>query len=312
MSTIFPLEPSSNGAFSTAIPIVERKFDSSRDSDQDSVSSVSADSDSEVDEEEELEPRRIPKIRLLLQQMYQQIQSLYDLSSILRRPSVAGKWIRSVGKPKPGSPESQLLMSAYRGLDLCHVNEKVRQWRGLTKEANPVSLDEEIPAAEEARPSNDGIADVSWLCQRLADANVRRREQLHYWASHPYTPALDDKDVLSQTAALGEPPTSELSSRKDETKSDVSTLKPPTSRPSTQIRSRSAVSQQTFTTAAVSDIHDEATDGRPRTVYTPTIASKRGFNRVPNAPKAVEGAASCPYCGMTLGAGEVWNRQRWK
>lgn len=77
---------------------------------------------------------------------------------------------------------------------------KVRQWR-LTKEANPVSIDEEIPATGEDRPSHNGIEDVSWLCERLANASSRRREQLHYWISHPYKSAFDQKGKLRRVPA---------------------------------------------------------------------------------------------------------------
>jgi hypothetical protein len=70
---------------------------------------------------------------------------------------------------------------------------------------------------------------------------------------------------------------------------------------------------KSFSTAAVSDIHDTKTNVRPRTVYAPTAIGKGRSNSVPDPPKIEIGTTfSCPYCGMTLEPSEMQNRQSWK
>src|SRR5690606_39439181 len=106
-----------------------------------SISSVSVDSDATTDDDAEdngRHPRRsMPKIRLLVQQIVEQIRSLYDLSSLLRRPGVLDRYIRSVSSRSnaPTSTDPDVLMpsAGFHTSDESHVLEKVLQWRGLTK-----------------------------------------------------------------------------------------------------------------------------------------------------------------------------------
>lgn len=69
----------------TATLFTEKKYDPGREIDQDSTSSVS-DSDYSTENEDEPRSRRIPRVRMFVRQITDQIRSLYDISSLLRRP----------------------------------------------------------------------------------------------------------------------------------------------------------------------------------------------------------------------------------
>ncbi|EAW17234.1 C2H2 type zinc finger domain protein [Aspergillus fischeri NRRL 181] len=309
------LEPSSDLALATYI--ARRKYDPVAGSDRDSISSVSADSDSDLDDYDEHQRHRVPKIRLLVQQVLEQVRSLYELSALLRRPKIADKYIRSVNSKSNiatlSDRDSLPLNVCFGSSDEGHIVEKVLQWRGLTKSARCVEFEDEAVAPVGQAVTNDCVEDILWFCQRLAGANTRRREQLQYWTDHPYDP----KEDTATVARLATPNLAQVHAEqveeKQEPRSQVSTFKPSNLDVSRK-GSNSAVSKQSFSTAAVSDIRDTKTDVRPRTVYAPTAIGQGGSNSVPDLPKMEDGKLTfpCPYCGMTLESREMQNRQSWK
>ena len=80
-----------------------------------------------------------------------------------------------------------MLVQAFVEFDRRHVPEKIRHWRGLGKDQN-VPLMEEDTTEDDLTRNNDL---VPWLCDRLALANSRRREQLQYWSENPCQLARD-------------------------------------------------------------------------------------------------------------------------
>ncbi|KAI2618440.1 hypothetical protein GGR54DRAFT_605477 [Hypoxylon sp. NC1633] len=290
---------------SQAIPIAEKKYDpvvGSDDpglvSDHDSISSAGTDSDCDSEGSVEHEHDRPSRIQSLVQQAFEQIRSLYDLSALLRRPKIADKYIRSVDSKadtttldNSGSLPLDISFSTY---DESHVLEKVLQWRGLTKNGLAVKFDDESVATIGKTLQSHGVEDIMWFCQRLARANTRRREQLRYWVDHPYD---YKQDTVAQV-------------QKHEYRSEVSKFK----LLNPNAPSKSILSRQSFSTAAVSDVHDTKTNVRPRTTYAPTAIGQGRFNSVPDPPKPENGKTtfSCPYCGMTLESSEMRNRQSWK
>ncbi|KAK3293389.1 uncharacterized protein B0H64DRAFT_211682 [Chaetomium fimeti] len=293
------------GHLAEAMLIAEKKHDPEAGSDYDSVSSVSSDADSDSGAGEGVS-RSTPRICFLVRGIAGVIRSLYDLSSLLRRPKITEKYVRSVNSKldKLTSRDSDTLPLSvgFRASDEDHVIEKVLQWRGLTKAEKRFDFEEEEAAPTENAPISDGVEDILWFCQRLARANTRRREQLQYWAAHPYDASKD----------LAQAPVEQVREAQ-ESRSQTSTLKPPDPnlpRPGP----RSAVSKQSFSTAPVSLIHDTKTNVRPRTVYSPTAVGKSRSNSVPDPPKASNdsGTFPCPYCGMPLEYKEMENRQTWQ
>src|SRR5690606_35421476 len=100
---------------------------------------------------------------------------------------------------------------------------------------------------------------------------------------------------------------------RQESQSRTSTLKPPDGDLSCSGQ-KSAMSRQSFSTAAFSLDHETETDLRPRTLYAPTAIGKDRSGSVPDPHKAKDGANTfpCPYCGLTLEFSEMQDRQSWK
>ncbi|KAH7368950.1 hypothetical protein B0T11DRAFT_327086 [Plectosphaerella cucumerina] len=241
-----------------ATDIASRTIDPGAGSDHDSISSVSADSESE--DEAATQSRRMPQICLLVQQITGQVRALHDLSSLLRRPNVTDKYIRSVQtKMRAAGPLTEQVLD-FSSADLCHVQEKVLQWRGLTKSSRESQFDNEAVAPVEGQPTQQhGIEDLSWFCIRLATANIRRREQLGYWVEHPY-----ERD-FSKPLLVVEAPV--LETRTEASRSQASTIKAPVQVQSvTSDWSKTHTSKMSFSTAAVSDLVDGGSIARPRTV----------------------------------------------
>ncbi|ERF74650.1 hypothetical protein EPUS_00780 [Endocarpon pusillum Z07020] len=300
----------------TAIPIAERGYDGTSEYDLISNSSMGSDSDCDTEEGHHGRPK-ISKIAWLVQQKFEQIQSLFYLSSLLRRPTFTGRYLRSV-KSKARAEllrdESPLIFRLGR-YDSEHVFEKVRQWHGLSKSAINVSHEDEKPASldciQARRAVNSELGeDVTVLCHRLAKANNRRREQLQYWAEH--------SDVLMKegsSVSMAETPVLEVK-QGSESQSQVSTIKRSNQTELKQSKdTRSSFSKQSFSTAARSAVYETKTQsGRTRTVYAQSAAANGRSNRVPDMPVPANDTSSfhCPYCGMDLKSHDMEDRQAWK
>ncbi|KAI0415957.1 hypothetical protein F5X98DRAFT_206235 [Xylaria grammica] len=289
------------------IHISQRKYDPGREMDQDSISSVT-DSDYSTENDDESERRKMPKICLYFKQIVEQIGSLHEISSLLRRPTVTNKFIRSMNlgleaTTLQGSGTVDL-NSAFGIFDNSHILEKVTQWRGLGKSLQSVVLSNEAVALVSDTLDYPEVRDIRWFCQRLARANTRRREQLQYWKTHPYDPT----QMTISANSIADVHVAQV----EDSRSQVSTLKPSNPHVSHE-GPKSIVSKQSFSTVAVSDVHDAGTNIRPRTVYAPTVTSKDRPISIPRPPKTKDGETTfpCPYCGMKLGDKNM-TRQLWK
>ncbi|GAW16184.1 hypothetical protein ANO14919_056070 [Xylariales sp. No.14919] len=290
-----------------AIHISRRKYDPGREMDQDSISSVT-DSDYSTDNDDESVRRKMPKIRLYFQQIVEQIRSLHEISSLLRRPTVTNKFIRSTNLGLEATTlqgsDTVDLNDAFGIFDNSHILEKVTQWRGLGRSLQRVIFSDEAVASVSDTLDYPEVQDIRWFCQRLARANTRRREQLQYWKTHPYDPT--QMTVSANSIADAHV------AREEDSRSQVSTLKLPNPHVSHE-GPKSIVSKQSFSTVAFSDVHDAGTNVRPRTVYAPTVTGKDRPSSIPRPPKTKEGETTfpCPYCGMKLGDKNM-TRQLWK
>ncbi|KAF4964777.1 hypothetical protein FSARC_7376 [Fusarium sarcochroum] len=177
--------------------IARRKLDPALGFDQDSISSVSTDTESDSDDDGEHSRHRTLKICQLVKNIIEQIRSLYDLSSLLRRPKIADRHIRSINYNLDTAMSDNMGITRQTGgssrLDERHIVEKVLLWRSLTKNRHDASSGVENIATIGGGLVGDGVQDILWYCQRLARANTRRREQLQYWAAQPYE---QEKDTL--------------------------------------------------------------------------------------------------------------------
>ncbi|KAK5656740.1 hypothetical protein OQA88_4288 [Cercophora sp. LCS_1] len=288
--------------------------------DFDSNSSISEESFSDLDSNPGLElaarETRFPTdprssmIQRLIRQISEQIVSLYDLSALLRRPRVTNKYISSTSSKNTqrhsGGSDSLRFSEGCQAWDVEHMSEKVLQWRGLTKAGRAERFEEEECVTTERLGAKRGSNEVDWFILRLARANTRRREQLRYWVDHPYAPG--DTPEPTETLVKGGAKHPDIRS----TERPVPPTTKPTDLVSTSEGTKTTVSKQSFSTAAISAVHDTKTNTRPRTVYEPTAIGHRISNSVPNPPASTGSTFKCPYCAMTLESDLASDRQSWK
>lgn len=259
--------------------------------------------------------RRMPKIHFIFQAIGAKIRSLFDISSLLRRPKVVDKYIRSTAtkldKESAVVPECLDLTASFRKHDEAHVVEKILQWRGLSKCSRDVPFETEEPVTTGQMSEVHQIQDVLWFKDRLAVANTRRREQLKYWVDHPYESAKDSSVTSHYSNPLPEATRAVVEEARPDSTSQAPTLKPADN--DNLKAAASTFSKQSFSTAAVSDVHETKTNFRQRTQYAPTEAGQQAFNSIP-PPPSQNGEAwfACPYCGVSLLSSDMTDRQSWK
>jgi hypothetical protein len=255
------------------------------ESDSESISSMSSSSDV-ISPGSLKDPQETVEIRRLISSVFGSIRSLYKLSTLLKRPSIPTKYLRS---STSGMSHSHRL-SGYEYWDQKHVEEKMKQW------------------AFDTNQSYEGPIDSNYfLTARLAAANTGRRRQLKYWQKNPdYQPE--------------ENRTSEPLRRQDESKVDLTSVQQSLRKPlpaksqSEAITTPSGPTIQSFSTVPLTLLNDNETfSGRPRTIYAPSAAGGKR-SRVPDAPRLPVGAhaTQCPYCFTPLDATSVRKRDLWK
>lgn len=212
------------------------------------------------------------------------IRSLYRISTLLKRPRNANKYLKSRTSKVP----SQTLSGTE---DYTHIEEKLRQWRGLTMRQQ-VGEDDEKPvtAADiQQRKENESLelADIRYLCQRLTWANILRRKQFKYWFESPDVPEPREEPPASHSAPMS--------------KNMVD--KPPSG------------SRTTFSSVAISELDETRTEvGRLRTVYTESTVGRSTTIRVPTVPECSKHDTKfeCPFCHIELGSKRMQDRMIWK
>jgi hypothetical protein len=241
--------------------------------------------------------QRIPKMCMLIQLIQAQIRSLYDVSSLLRRPMTKDEYVRSnVDRKKSKIVDETSLRQRSRPFDRDYVWEMIGQWHGQIdlKKQNVAALDQPI--------SITSIENNSWFFERLATANTRRREQLEYWRKH--------------TGKFTHPSSSNLPRRPQRDQKNVVEADPS---PEEQIYPDSSSAKQTpasigsLSTEFRSYIYDSNAGDRSRTVYEPTSVGQTQSGHVPDIPELARRSDTfpCPYCGMELVSEEMRSQGPW-
>ena len=288
---------------------------------------MSADSDSDVDSEfdsdqDEIRSHHVPnrsrprvsKISVLMNHVFEQIQLLYNLSMLLNRPGLSGRYLRSTSKHRDNSE-----LAHFTEFDYKHIREKLHQWKCKFKvisdeegKEEAVTTAEDLEEREARKPSASDQTDI--LCRRLAKANTRRREQLLYWIYHP------DRPDIVRSLDLNPDVTPELSKvlgkvKNVTMKSETSTIKPAEQKTVAGSQNlKSVASEHSFSIIAASDVFDKETKTRARTIYAQSTMGNKPSNRVPEVPKAAKTfpAFRCPYCHLMLESRVMADRVSWK
>lgn len=218
------------------------------------------------------------------------IQSLFKISTLLRRPTISNKYLRSLSKASNTEFQSPFLPWDYD-----HIVEKRRCWANEYHRRFTANLEESSHVTE---PGDH-------LYQRLATANVRRREQLSFWHENPAQPLA----IVQSTDPRIMPPIKIVQSS---SKRSESTEQFPRQ---SQLSKPSQGTKHSFSTVAKSDLNDIATySGRPRTEYASSEKGKSNALKVPPVPRLSNGSSNfkCPYCCTTLDSDAMSQRDIWK
>jgi hypothetical protein len=218
---------------------------------------------------------RISRFSLILSHISEQISLLYHYSAIFRRPRLRGRYLHS----RPQHPDPEIPPYEYS-----HVQQKFRDWASKSSDASPQSggaaLADATPDAKAVPAEFNFEREV--LSMRIAAANVRRREQLRYWAAHPFD---DMEEAMSPHDHIHVP----SPVKQDETDPAPSETTARRSQPATV---------NTFSSVARSAIFETGTLAGPsRTVYSLSDVGDHGnisSARVPKPPS--EASQSSTLC----------------
>ncbi|RBR25764.1 uncharacterized protein FIESC28_01446 [Fusarium coffeatum] len=307
-----------------AVPIASQRLGDTVEPGAEPTSNPEFDSDSEYSSSSDdsdasgdcLSIRQRPdKLAVLMAHIQEQIKLLYHLDTLLRRPRLSGKYLKSTNENRQVS-----LMERY---DHAHIEEKHRQWitsfkseSEIESEAQSQDLPSQSPKAQvyrtweeeptvshdvlEAREKSRKKDDSHNIISRLARANTRRREQLRYWERHPF-----DKHIEEVASVTHKVP--HILLRGLDLGRDIGIERP---------KSLASVpTVQSFSTVAKSAIDETKTlSGRPKTVYAASVVAGRQSARVPDIPKAAfnEDQVECPFCHAMLDSATIESRMSWK
>jgi len=221
---------------------------------------------------------KVSKFSLLLSHILEQVQLLYQFSTILRRPRLGGRYLHS--KPEHAQP----LVPSFEFL---HIEQKLREWFRDT-----------VGHSGGEEEGNDGLPErTRVLNMRIASANFRRRQQFLYWKQHPFDPPSEER---AQSAEPDVPMTDAHSRVAPSEAATNQTINTFSSLNRSHIFERGAGSEN------------------DRTVYADSVAgdtsSSTLLRRVPKVPIESMHSVSfhCPYCGMTLNSRQMQDRNTWK
>ena len=240
----------------------------------------------------------------LFQTAFDQIQLLYHLGILLRRPNAGRRYLKSGTAPSFGSSNHSIVVLPE---DISHVRENIRRWQDAQsrfevplEEEKEVSWEDIIQRNEES-PDTEGV-DMA-VIERLALANARRRGQLLYWREHPdqvvstyQIPISTTKPRITEAVAPGK--------RLLDAKSVKST--------STSLFSKDSMAMSDILGPANSK--PESPSLAPRTTYCETIMGGSHSTRVPDAPEESTQSVTfeCPYCHLELDSVAMRDRMTWK
>ncbi|CAJ2511463.1 Uu.00g070880.m01.CDS01 [Anthostomella pinea] len=261
-----------------ALPLARKTYDATVDtSDQDSASSLSSISEYSSpsgSEDDEVAPSRVSKIPVLMSHIFEQIQLLYHLGALLRRPGLSGRYLRS---------STYSANTVFRFWDLRYVEEKIRKWRKQPQTSETFTSEEETEVTEDVLrvrlTQADSMDDIAVLGRRFASANSQRRDQFRYWAKHPQQGLLaeDSTHILSSDLREGQQKTAVMPIIED----TASTMKKEEIRNVQSLKSTPTA--HSFSTVARSAIFESETQaGRPRTIYAESIVDRSSTSRVPS------------------------------
>lgn len=243
---------------------------------------------------------RLSKKETIMHDITEQMKLLFEVSALLKRPGLAGRYLRS-NKPDSDTRKSQEFMP----FDYNHVREKLTQWydrwaahnlEGYTGPLESSAIEIEVPNS---------------LIRRLANANITRRIQLQYWRQHPDAP--NSTPVFTglkpgHDEQMQQPVMSDLG--------DATALQADRRIIAKSEAARTTNTKVSFSTAVLSEVNreDAHQDETAHTRYEESAAGDFRSTRVPPVPRVSERSDEfiCPYCGLKLRSAWMKRRRTWK
>ncbi|KAK0622606.1 hypothetical protein B0T14DRAFT_150612 [Immersiella caudata] len=268
----------------------------SNDVPEDNSEDGSSGSESSMTEDEC--PRHQRLLSRHVKNIFDQVQLLYNLGILLRRPGLRRKYLKS----HVGNSNSRFEPTPE---DRSHVTETIRKWRavgtGGADAGKAICPEEEKPVTwDELERRAKGVAEMHepvGLIERLARANTRRREQMMYWFEHP------DQNISDLTPVVGHGAL-------------VKDAKSVRSTPTT-IFSKDTIAASDLLGGAQHPAGSQAKGfDSNRTRYAGTVAGRGSRSRVPDVPREakLQDTFECPYCFLQLESSlmkadrEAWQR----
>lgn len=238
--------------------------------------------------------------------VYASIRSLYRIASLLRRPRITNKYLKSRNRHTRYN-------AAISSPDYTRITDKIRFWRGYMTDRLVGNLDEAVVTESDIQLRREfgdhQLSDIEFLCQRLTRGNVLRREQFEYWAKHPDVPESyrSDQAWSPDTAIALSKGESSNNTSSDPGSSGVSKAAVPSSASSTS-------TPKTFSSVGFTTLQDDKTKAsRPRTQYAASYAAASDALRVPSMPLCLPGEidVECPFCHTELDWAKMQDRTVW-
>jgi hypothetical protein len=144
--------------------------------------------DSDSDDSEYLSADAVDNpVTIIMKRIFSYIQLLYDFGLLLHRISDPSPYHQSYLKSGASEAEDSLLSK-----DRFHIRETIRKWRNLQYlnikpyEEKKVTPDDIQRRADKTEVGLEDLSNI--IVDRLAKANVKRREQFSYWVKYPDKP----------------------------------------------------------------------------------------------------------------------------
>ncbi|KAK6542684.1 hypothetical protein TWF694_006628 [Orbilia ellipsospora] len=291
----------------------------SSDEDESEVDSTATASDGELSDDgwkEDSDEEMDSDIELLLDSVRDPIDRLYRLATLIRNPSSRFASSKLQGHKQIDSDTGVDFLKVVHNFETDYIRSIFLQYKQSKSRAedqeecliddNGEVVENVAPPTDESRPSN---SNESFLIQRLALANVRRRQQFSYWRKHREKLDLHSSSFEDQSSKPRDVNVRALAPERGALRIHSDSFK----------QTQSNLFHQSVTTATHLHIHhDTAIKDSISTVSVSkyAVSNWRPGNEnleFPSAPRVAENQKffECPYC-YTLCPKAVLGEEAWK
>jgi hypothetical protein len=247
---------------------------------------------------------KVSKLALIMRDISEQIKVLYEASALLRRPSMAGRYLRSNRSDEFGDG----ILPEFMPFDVGHVREKLVQWYDHWASSNQEGYTGRLSSSKWTAQADMEVPES--VIYRLASSNIKRRKQLRYWLRRSDAP----KSTVSETKVEPHVENQNLASPAMSPIDNITVPAPHEDSLSPSQMGETVTSRVTFSTAVVSDMNITRKTAEVRTYYEESVAGRFAPVTVPQLPRVahIHERFECPYCGLELRSMLMRERRAWK